>query len=69
MNFTTDHRFRSPLLFFNLRSRTVAALTTVLFCFVSLVASAVAQSEVDEPVDEMKLAVKVAELQLQLADS
>lgn len=69
MNFTTDHRFRSPLLFFNLRSRTVAALTTVLFCFVSLVASAVAQSEVDEPVDEMKLAVKVAELQLQLADT
>ena len=68
MNFTTDncsgYRLRLST---GLKARAVAILTAVLVCFSSLVASAVAQD--DEPVDEMKLAVKIAEFQQQLGST
>ena len=68
MNFTTNrcfgHRLRPSS---GLRPRAGSILIAALICFASLVASAVAQD--DEPVDEMKLAVKVAEFQQQLAST
>ena len=66
MNFTTyrrlGYRLRPSA---GLHSCAVALLTAVLICFSALAASAVAQD--DEPVDEMKLEIKVTELQQQLA--
>lgn len=69
MDFTTYRCFGSRLqLSAVLHAYAVAILTAVLICFASLAAPAVAvaQDAVDEIVDEMKLEVKVAELQQQL---
>ena len=67
MNFTTNRCFGYRLrLSPGLRPRAVAILTAVLICCTSFVASTTAQ-DADEPVDEMKLAIKVAEFQEQLA--
>ena len=69
MNFTTDRCIGLPLeLLRTLRAGSVAMLTTMLICLVSLTTNATAQDSGDEPVDEMKIAIKAAELQQQLAD-
>ena len=69
MNFTTDYGIGLPLkLPRALRAGSAAILTTILICLVSLTANAAAQDSDDEPVDEMKIAIKAAELQQQLAD-
>jgi len=69
MNFTTDRCIGLPLeLLRTLRAGSVAMLTTMLICLVSLTTNATAQDFGDEPVDEMKIAIKAAELQQQLAD-
>ena len=68
MYFTTNRCLGNLLRFVSgLHPRVLAVLTAVLLCFASL-ATAVAQ-DADEPVDEMKLAVKVAEFQQQLAST
>lgn len=69
MNFTTDCCCRLRLeLLQTLRVGSVAILTTILICLASFTANATAQDSVDEPVDEMKIAIKAAELQQQLVD-
>ena len=68
MNFTTDRCFGYRLrLILKSRLPAAAILTVVLICCASLASTAMAQDDVDEPVDEMKLAIKVAEFQQQLA--
>ena len=69
MNFTTDRCIGLPLeLLRTLRTGSVAMLITMLICLVSLTTIATAQDSGDKPVDEMKIAIKAAELQQQLAD-
>ena len=69
MNFTTDRCINLPLALLRaLRASSVAMLTTILICLVSFSTIATAQDSGDKPVDEMKIAIKAAELQQQLAD-
>ena len=69
MNFTIDRYMGLPLeLLRTLRTGSIAMLTTILICLVSLTTIATAQDSGDKPVDEMKIAIKSAELQQQLAD-
>ena len=69
MNFTIDRYMGLPLeLLRTLRTGSIAMLTTILICLVSLTTIATAQDSGDKPVDEMKIAIKAAELQQQLAD-
>ena len=69
MNFTTDRCIGLPLeLLRTLRTGSIAMLITMLICLVSLTTIATAQDSGDKPVDEMKIAIKAAELQQQLAD-
>ena len=73
MNFLTDRHLRSCFgpcvqLLPKPNTATVRALASILIGFVSLLGSAIGQDIADEPMDEMKLAIKVAELQQQLAE-
>lgn len=70
MNFATDRCIGLPLeLPHTLRIGSAAMLITTLICLVSLTTIATAQDAGDKPVDEMKIAIKAAELQQKLADS
>jgi len=70
MDFTTNRCFGSRLWpSTGSHSCAAAILTAVLICFASFAVPAVAQDAVDEIVDEMKLEIKVAELQQQLAST
>ncbi len=69
MNFTTDRNVRLQReLLRDLCVRSAAMLTAVLTCLTLLTVSATAQDSADEPVDEMKIAIKAAELQQKLDD-
>ena len=69
MNFATDHCIGLLLkLPRTLPIGSAAMLTTTLICLVSLTTIATAQDSGDKPVDEMKIAIKAAELQQQLVD-
>ena len=70
MNFTTDHRLTHRLRLTNgLHSFAAAVFAVVLICLASFTAPAAAQDAGDEPVDKMKVAIKVAELQQQLSST
>ena len=70
MNFTTSRCFgHLPQTSVGLHCFAAAILTAVMICFASLASPAIAQDVVDELVDEMKLEIKVVELQQQLAST
>ena len=68
MNFTNYRRFGyRPRRTAGSRCCAVKILSAVLICFSLLTVPAIAQDNPDEPVDQMKLELKAAELQQQLA--